>query len=440
MNPTRNFVSDFREAAPYIHYLRGKTLVVGTVSGLLAGEPLKRLAADFNLLASLGVRLVWVHGARCQIDQVITEHGGTPQYYRHRRITDDTALTHAKYAVGALRYDIEAALCSSLPQSPRRSKPLTVAAGNFLSARPLGVIDGIDMGYSGVIRKIDTEAVLNRLDQQALVLISPMGYSLSGKTFSLDMYEAAAALAVALKAEKLIYLVGQDGILDSEGRLKTNLSAQEATDLAQQQPDSPQSRLLRHAVHAVENGVTRSQILNGYQDGGLLQELFTRNGSGTSIARNAFAKVRQADSLDIPDIMALIRPLEEQGILVRRSQAYLETHIHTFCVLEHDRHIYGCAALKTFAGHNSGEIACLAVSPDTRDGGCGERLLEHLCQAARSQGLTHLFALSTHTGEWFVERGFQPAAPETLPPERYQEYTANGRNSKVFVYPLGETA
>lgn len=436
MNANVGFVGDFREAAPYINYLRGKTLVIGAASSLLEGEPLKRLAADLNLLASLGVRLVLVHGSRTQINRLLAADGQTPAYHRNRRITDEALLQTAKHAVGALRYDLEAALCSSISQSPQRNKPLTIAGGNFVSARPLGVIDGIDMGYTGVVRKIDTEAIRQRLDHGALVLISPMGYALSGKTFNLSMGDIAEATAIALQAEKLVYLVEEDGILDEAGRLKTNLSAEEARQMAQQPQHAAQARLLGYAVRAVENGVSRTQILNGREDGGLIRELFTRDGVGTSVARNAFVSIRRAHSIDIPNIMALIRPLEEQGILLRRSREYLENHINRFFVLEHDRHLYGCVALKTFADGTSGELACLVVSPDAQEGGYGERLLAHLFEQARVLKLQRLFALSTHTGEWFIERGFQTASPQDLPPERYQDYLDSGRNSKVFVYPL----
>lgn len=434
MNTSVGFVGDFREAAPYINYLRGKTLVIGVASSLLEGEPLKRLAADLNLLASLGVRLVLVHGSRVQITAALAAQNRTPTYHNERRITDETTLQLAKQANGVLRSDIEAALCSSISQSPQRNKPLSVACGNFLSARPMGIIGGTDMGYTGLVRKIDTESIVNRLDSGALVLISPLAHSLSGKTFNLSMSDIAEAAAIALKAEKLIYLIEEEGILDSDGLLITNLSAQEARQLMTQHP--PQQRLIQSALHAVEHGVLRTQILSGRDDGSLIRELFTRHGAGTSIARDSFVNIRAAHSHDIPNIMALIRPLEEKGILLRRSREYLEDQIHTFSVLEHDQHIYGCVALKTFTEPHLGELACLVVSPEAQDGGYGELLLAHLFHKARQAGIRKLFALSTHTGEWFIERGFQTASAQDLPAERRQDLIDSGRNSKIFVYDL----
>ncbi|PSJ79599.1 amino-acid N-acetyltransferase [Neisseria iguanae] len=436
MNTSVGFVGDFREAAPYINYLRGKTLVIGVAGSLLEGEPLKRLAADLNLLASLGVRLVLVHGSRLQITTALSAQDRTPAYHHERRITDEATLQLAKQANGVLRSDIEAALCSSISQPPQRNKPLSVACGNFLSARPLGIINGIDMGHTGLVRKIDTESIVNRLDSGALVLISPIGHSLSGKTFNLSMSDIAETAAIALKAEKLIYLIEEEGILNSDGLLLTNLSAQEARQLMMQQPPPPQQRLIQSAVNAVENGVSRTQILSGRDDGSLIRELFTRHGAGTSVARDSFVNIRAAHNHDIPNIMALIRPLEEQGILLRRSREYLEDQIHSFSVLEHDQHIYGCVALKTFADPNLGELACLAVSPDAQDSGYGELLLAYLFNKARKADMKKLFALSTHTGEWFIERGFQTASAQDLPPERRQDLIESGRNSEVFVFDL----
>lgn len=437
MNDTVGFVGGFREAAPYIYYLRGKTLVVGISDSLLSGETLTNLAADLNLLASLGVRLVVVHGSRTQINAIAQAHGIEPQYHNHRRITDETVLQYAKQASGILRSDIEAALCSSVSQTPQRSSPPAIASGNFLAAKPLGVIDGVDMGYTGIVRKTDTEAVRRCLDDGAVVLISPLGYSFSGKTFNLSMGETAEAVAVALHAEKLVYIVEQEGILDAEGRLITNLSAAEARQRIEARQIRPnQTRLLLSAVKAVENGVGRTQILSGRHDGSLICELFTRNGAGTSVAQNSFVSIRKARSGDIPNIMEMIRPLAEQGILLRRSREYLENHIGSFSVIEHDCHIYGCVALKTFADPDCGELACLVVSPDARDGGYGEMLLEHLFQKARARRIRKLFALSTHTGEWFAERGFQTASADDLPEERRRDYMESGRNSRVFVYDL----
>ena len=379
------FVHDFREAAPYIDYLRGKTLVIGIVSSLLHGEVLRSLAADINLLASLGVKLVLVHGSSTQINVLTALAGQTPCYHDNRRITDASTLTRVKQACGMLRFELEAALSVGIAHSPQRGKRLRLASGNFISARPYGIINGVDMGYTGRVRKVDTDALREQLNQGSVVLISPLGASLSGQLFSLSMADIAEAVAIALSAEKLIFLVEQEGIFDEQGKLLSNLSAEEARCLlSNQKIASNQHRLLHAAIHAVENQVQRCQILSGYQDGSLISELFTREGTGTSVAQAPFMRIRSANTGDIADIISLIRPLEERGILLKRSQEYLENHISEFFVLEHDRQIYGCVALKVFEVEQVAELACLVVSTHAQDGGYGELLLEHVIQTSRS--------------------------------------------------------
>lgn len=425
------FVSHFREAAPYIQQMRGKTLVIGIDDRLLEGSTLRNLAADISLLSHLGIRLVLIHGARHSLDRLAAEQGRTPQYCRNLRITDEAALNDARQTAGILRSRFEAALSSST-SGLTRTAAVPMIGGNFITARPIGVIDGTDMEYTGTVRKIDTAALHAQLNAGNTVFISPLGHSYSGKTFNLDMTDTAAALAAALEAEKLIYLTTQEGIFDGGHTLISNLSAQEAQELAAH--SAPEARkLLLAAIEALSRNVRRVQILNGNTDGSLLQELFTRNGIGTSIAQTPFVSIRQAHSDDIPHIIALIRPLEEQGVLLHRSREYLENHISSFSILEHDKNIYGCAALKTFAETDSGEIACLVVSPQAQDGGYGELLLAHIRQKAREASIAKLFALSTHTGEWFIERGFQAAGETDLPAQRLADYRENRRNSKIFL-------
>lgn len=434
---TPNFVADFREAAPYIDYLRGKTLVIGISGSLLQGATLRSIAADVKLLAGLGIRLVLVYGASRQIDEMAAKQGLDSRFHQGRRICDDTLLPLAKQACGVLRIDLETALSSGMAGSLQRGRRLRLASGNFVSARPYGVIDGTDMMFTGRVRKIDAEAVRQLLENGSTVLIGPTAASLSGQTFLLGMADVAEATAVALSAEKLVFLTENAGILDGEGRLKSNLSAQEVSAMLEGTALPPeQFRLLRAAVNALEQGVSRCQIVSGRQDGALIGELFTRQGRGTSVSRSPFMSIRRADTADIPDILNLTRPLEEAGVLRKRSREYLENHIRSFYLLEHDRRICGCVSLKTFAEHGAAELACLVVSPDARDGGYGERLLEHVCTLCRADGIGTLFALSTQTGDWFGERGFQAAVPEELPPERLAEYRANGRASKIFKLDL----
>lgn len=433
------FTHAFREAAPYINYLRGKTLVIGIASTLLNDQTIHSICSDFKLLASLGIKLVLVHGSSEPIQQLAKQQQHNITHHHHHRVTDETTLNYAKQACGALHFELSAALSSGIAGSLQKNCRLHISSGNYFSARPFGVIDGIDMGYTGRVRKVDSQALQNALQHQDIILISPLASSLSGQLFSLSMSDVAQSIAIAIHAEKLIFLVPEDGVLHQNGTLHHTLTTQEAHHLIGEGSIlASQHTLLHAACHAVEQGVNRCQIISGNNDGALLEELFTQKGSGTSIAKTPFIHIRSAQTNDIADIMALTQPLEQAGILLKRSQDYFAEHIEQFYVLEHDRHIHGCVALKHYPNHHSAELACLVVAPNTQDSGYGEQLLAHILQQCKQHHIKQLFALTTHTSDWFCERGFRPAQLHELPPERQQAYQQSKRQSKIFKMELNQ--
>lgn len=432
---TREFVLSFREAAPYINAYRGKTFVLAVSGETLQDGEFASLAQDINLLVSLGVRIVLVHGIRPQIEGLLKRHGIARLFHRDRRVTDAATMDVVKQAAGATRFDIEAMLSMGMPNSPMHGAHLRVAGGNFVTAQPLGVLDGVDMQYTGQVRRADGAAIRARLDHGELVLLSPIGYSLTGEAFNLTMEELATHVAITLKAEKLIFVIEQRGVMLDEELIST-LTAQQAEDLlASGRLQEDVSAYLPYAIRATREGIPRAHLISRHADGALLVEHFTRGGNGTMIARDPLVRVRNASIEDIGDIIGLIQPLEEQGVLVKRSREHLEVEIGEYSVLEHDGKIYGCVAMHSFPDAGTAELACLAVAQDKRDGGFGEMLLKHVEYQARTQGLQSLFVLTTQTAHWFVERGFAEADKSALPLARQQFYNYQ-RRSKVFVKVL----
>ncbi|NHR05634.1 amino-acid N-acetyltransferase [Chromobacterium haemolyticum] len=432
---TREFVLSFREAAPYINAYRGKTFVLAVSGETLQDGEFASLAQDINLLVSLGVRIVLVHGIRPQIEGLLKRHGTARLFHRDRRVTDAATMDVVKQAAGATRFDIEAMLSMGMPNSPMHGAHLRVAGGNFVTAQPLGVLDGVDMQYTGQVRRADGAAIRARLDHGELVLLSPIGYSLTGEAFNLTMEELATHVAITLKAEKLIFVIEQRGVMLDEELIST-LTAQQAEDLlASGRLQEDVSAYLPYAIRATREGIPRAHLISRHADGALLVEHFTRGGNGTMIARDPLVRVRNASIEDIGDIIGLIQPLEEQGVLVKRSREHLEVEIGEYSVLEHDGKIYGCVAMHSFPDAGTAELACLAVAQDKRDGGFGEMLLKHVEYQARTQGLQSLFVLTTQTAHWFVERGFAEADKSALPLARQQFYNYQ-RRSKVFVKVL----
>ena len=430
------FVRWFRQVAPYVHDFRGRTFVVAFGGEMFADRV--RFASfvhDVNLLAALGIRLALVHGARPQIEAELKAKGLRSRYAQGLRITNEAALTAVKQAAGVLRVEIEALLSQGLPNSPMARAQIRVASGNFITARPIGVVKGVDFHFSGAVRKVDAAAIARRLDAGEVVLVPHLGYSPTGEVFNLAWEDVAESVAVALKADKLLMYTDRLPV-DRKEELLAELTPREAEAALARGGLTPQTaRAIEHAVRAVGSGVARAHLVTRRVWGSLLLELFTHAGVGTMITAHAVETLRPARIEDVRGMLALIEPLETDGTLVKRSRELLEAEIGNFMVVEHDGVIVGCAALYPFAAARSAEFACLAVAAEYRDAGYGEELLKACEERARAARLRRLFALTTRAAHWFLEQGFRAADIEALPSPRKALYNWR-RGSKVFVKRL----
>jgi amino-acid N-acetyltransferase len=430
------FVGWLRTVAPYIHAFRGKTFVVGAPGELFASGRLNSLVQDLGLLHAMGMRIVLVHGSRPQVSEQLRLRGVVAGDLDGARVTDPVALECAKEAAGELRLDIEAAFSQGLPNTPMAHSAIRVLSGNFVTARPVGIVDGVDYQHTGLVRKVDGQAIRFTLDSGSIVLLSPLGFSPTGEAFNLSMGDVAASTAIALDADKLILFSETGAICDAQGRMLSEISESKAQALlAQSHLSAAAARTLRHALRACEGGVARAHIIPFDPDGSLLLELFRHDGVGSMLVEETLEALREAGSDDVGGILALIRPLEEDGTLVRRDRALIEREITNFTVIEHDGVIFGCAALYAFPEYGLGEMTCLAVSPHSQGQGDGERILTRIEQRARAAGLKRLFVLTTRTMHWFLKRGFVPAGIDALPAERQQLYNWQ-RKSQVLIKTL----
>ena len=431
-----HFVSLFRSVAPYVNLFRGKTFVIAFGGAAIAGPLARTLAYDTNLLAALGVRLVLVHGARPQIEEELAEKGLQSVTHDGYRVTDAATLDCVIDAVGSVYLEIDALLSQGLPDTPMANSTIRVIAGNFITAKPLGVLDGVDMQYAGSVRKIDAEGIKAQLGIGNIVILSCLGASPTGEIFNLAMEEVAEATASAIGADKLIFLTDSQGVTDIDGKLLDEMTADTAERLITigdwLSPDL--KRYLPCAVRASRAGVGRVHLIGFNEDGTLLRELFSREGVGTIVTRESLEILRDARPDDISGLVALIQPLEEAGTLVRRSRELLEREITRFSVVEHDGLIVGCAALYPYGGDQA-ELACVAVHPHYRRWGYGEQLLKRIEVRARAVGIKRLFVLTTVTSHWFKERGFTEQRVDQLPDEKRLVYNLQ-RRSKVFAKPL----
>ncbi|HBM8545013.1 amino-acid N-acetyltransferase [Escherichia coli] len=434
-------VEGFRHSVPYINTHRGKTFVIMLGGEAIEHENFSSIVNDIGLLHSLGIRLVVVYGARPQIDANLAAHHHEPLYHKNIRVTDAKTLELVKQAAGTLQLDITARLSMSLNNTPLQGAHINVVSGNFIIAQPLGVDDGVDYCHSGRIRRIDEDAIHRQLDSGAIVLMGPVAVSVTGESFNLTSEEIATQLAIKLKAEKMIGFCSSQGVTNDDGNIVSELFPNEAQARVEAQEEkgdynSGTVRFLRGAVKACRSGVRRCHLISYQEDGALLQELFSRDGIGTQIVMESAEQIRRATINDIGGILELIRPLEQQGILVRRSREQLEMEIDKFTIIQRDNTTIACAALYPFPEEKIGEMACVAVHPDYRSSSRGEVLLERIAAQAKQSGLSKLFVLTTRSIHWFQERGFTPVDIDLLPESKKQLYNYQ-RKSKVLMADLG---
>lgn len=434
-------VEGFRHSVPYINTHRGKTFVIMLGGEAIEHENFSSIVNDIGLLHSLGIRLVVVYGARPQIDANLAAHHHEPLYHKNIRVTDAKTLELVKQAAGTLQLDITARLSMSLNNTPLQGAHINVVSGNFIIAQPLGVDGGVDYCHSGRIRRIDEDAIHRQLDSGAIVLMGPVAVSVTGESFNLTSEEIATQLAIKLKAEKMIGFCSSQGVTNDDGDIVSELFPNEAQARVEAQEEkgdynSGTVRFLRGAVKACRSGVRRCHLISYQEDGALLQELFSRDGIGTQIVMESAEQIRRATINDIGGILELIRPLEQQGILVRRSREQLEMEIDKFTIIQRDNTTIACAALYPFPEEKIGEMACVAVHPDYRSSSRGEVLLERIAAQAKQSGLSKLFVLTTRSIHWFQERGFTPVDIDLLPESKKQLYNYQ-RKSKVLMADLG---
>jgi amino-acid N-acetyltransferase len=434
-NPVQ-FVQWLRSVAPYIHAFRGKTFVVAFPGELVMTGALPVLAHDLSLLHALGIKVVIVHGSRPQVQEQLALRNVETRFHNGVRITDAAALECAKEAAGELRLDIEAAFSQGLPNTPMAHAEIRIISGNFVVARPVGIIDGVDLELTGVTRKIAYETINPILNAGGLVLLSPLGFSPTGEVFNLTMEDVAVSAAVALRADKLIFITETPLMQDAAGEEIRELSAHQARAILNSNCLPIDSAFyLQHAIMACTGGVPRAHIVPFATDGSALLELFTHDGVGTMVSAQNLESLREATIEDVGGILKLIEPLEADGTLVKRGRELIEREINYFSVIEHDGVIFGCAALYPFPAEKMAEMACLTVNPEVQAQGDGERLLKHMEERARAAGFKKLFVLTTRTAHWFLKRGFVHATVDDLPRDRQHMYNWQ-RKSLVLIKNL----
>ena len=426
------FVRWMREASPYLRAHRGQTFVVYLGGEVIAGPNLPQVVQDLALLCGIGVKLVVVHGARPQVEARLAAAGIATRMAGDLRVTDAVSLAEVKQAVAAVRYTIEAQFAHATGQRQPGGGAVRILGGNFVVARPAGVVKGVDLQFTGELRRVDSLGLRAQLDHTDLILLSPLGYSPTGELFSLNGLELASAVAGELAAGKLVIYTPAPEVRDAAGHVRRQLTPLEMKDDGLTGPPTP---VLGAALRACKLGVGRVHLVSSVDDGSLLLELFTRDGVGTLFSDAPFDQLRRATIDDVGGVLALIEPLEAAGVLVKRSREKLEMEIDHFIVMVRDGLTVACGAVYPYAADGMAELACIAVRPDYRSAGFGTSLIAALERRAGELGMHAVFVLTTQAMHWFLEHGYVRQGIESLPMGRQALYNLQ-RNSQVLIKPL----
>lgn len=431
----------FRQCAPYIAMHRNSIVVIHLSSHVFKHRIVfDSVMDDISILHLLGVNVVIVTGVRHQLDEKLLGAGIYPSYHNGVRISDHQTMQFLKEVSGSARFEIESSLARGYRGRPGQSG-INVVSGNFFySAKPYGVRDGVDYQLTGDVRKIEVENIKKRLEFGDVVLLTSLGYSPSGEVFNCQSESLAAECAAGVNAAKIIFLTRGEvmyDITDGKQTIVQNLRLTQAMALVEKLSKNVSGNnleeyrlMLERSVYALNGGVKRAHFIAPMR-GSLLKELYTRDGAGMLISRDVYEGIRPAQPSDLRAIEEIIEPLVAQGILVKRTRDQLEKELPNTYLLARDGTTLAIGMIKSFGDY--AEIGCLAVDPKYRKAGRGETILAFLERQALLKGISKVFVLSTHTMQWFEERGFELSDPSLLPPSRGYNTT---RASKVYIKHL----
>jgi amino-acid N-acetyltransferase len=429
MTPSVN-VSDLREILQYVPRFREKIFVVAVDGEVAASPNFSNILLDLAVLRSLSIRVVIVHGASHQVQLAAQQAGVMASNTDGTGITDEDTLEVSIAAAMRLTHQILEGLASV---------DLRAAYANAVISHPAGILGGVDQGYTGRIERVDVKCLHMLLHEGIIPVVPPLGFDGEGHTYRVNSDHAAAELAEAVQAAKVIYL-SADTKLPGGGALPQQLSIVEAEDLLKKRKNADGANLyskIDYGAKACRQGVPRIHILDGRIDEALLDEVFSNEGIGTMIYSNEYQQIRKIFKKDVRAIMSLIRQSMDSEELVRRTRADILERMQDYWVLEIDGKLMGCVALHVYAEEACGELACLYVQKNHENEGHGRKLMAFTENLAREKGIRQLLALSTQAYKYLqLKGGFREAGPEELPAERRKKYEAGGRQSKILVKAL----
>ncbi len=434
-------VEQIREVFKYSLRFPGKRFVFQISSAIVEHPLFPALVKDLGLLHHSGINIILVPGAQVGIDHLLGRFNIEAKYHNGLRISSEESLPLIKMAA----FDTANRLMGELS-----SHKLSSVIGNWVSARAIGVRDGVDYQMTGAVSSVNISQIQRILNDRLIPILPCIGWNSGGvgKAYTISSLELARHLAAGLAAEKLFFITGEnllqadscntkaDGVIVANRRITRFTIEGAAHFLANNKSTltATQREIIEQGRDAAAAGVPRVHILDGRSDGAVLQEVFSTNGIGTMIHADAFDAIRSMGREDINDVLGLMSAGVEDGSLVPRTREELQQLVQDYVVFETDGSIRGCGAVHEFSD-GSAEIAGMAVDPGYAHLGVGGRILHFLIDRARTRGVEKLFALTTRASDWFLSMGFVRGEIKELPQEKQQNYN-NNRNSRIYMYRL----
>ncbi len=421
MKPT-----DLRGILQYIPRFRDKTFIISVDGAIVTSENFANILLDVAVLRSLNIRVVLVHGAAAQIKLLAEEQGTPASDLDGAGVTTAETLQLALTAANRLTHEILEGLAAN---------DLRAVSTNAITAHPLGIKQGVDHLFTGKVERVDSEMLLSLLSQGITPVIPPLGFDGDGRTYRVNSDSVAVSLADALRANKLIFITTQDGLIRNGQLIHQLLVAELEVLLNNHRGElSPEmhSKAL-HAAMACKQGIPRVHIINGRVVEGLLAEVFSNEGIGTLIYANEYEQVRRAMKKDVRSILHLTQGSVATEELMKRTRQEVQQHLGDYYLFEIDKNPVACVALHVYPDSRQGELACLFVKSTHENQGIGRKMIQFIEGKAKEMGLEELITLSTQAFNYFQSKGgFVETNADRLPPARREKYDSSGRNSKVL--------